>query len=106
MKAVALQTIVGTAALLAPISAFSAQPAELTFRCVNSASRATWDLKVDPATKTADGFPAKITAATIAWRDATHGGSYELDRTTGELIFANSSSMGGYMLFHRCQQVK
>ncbi|MGP8232295.1 MAG: hypothetical protein ACLQL2_06460 [Methylovirgula sp.] len=84
----------------------SAQAAELTFRCINSASHAAWDLKIDPVKSTADGFPAKISAASIAWRDATHGGIYELDRSSGELTFSNASSMGGYMLFHRCQQLK
>jgi hypothetical protein len=105
VNAIKLTTIVACA-LPALASAFSAQAAELTFHCINSASHAIWDLKVDPAKSTADGFPAKISAASIAWRDATHGGNYELDRSSGELTFNNASSMGGYMLFHRCQQLK
>jgi hypothetical protein len=93
-------------ALLLPAAALSAQPVVLMFRCVNVTSHASWDLKVDTAGHTADGFPAEISPARISWRDGTHGGSYELDRATGELTFSNSSSMGGYMLFHRCRQVK
>ena|SRR5579862_9054316 len=83
-----------------------ARAGELVFRCVNSASHAAWELKVNPADGTADGFPAKIGTATIAWRDATRGGDYELDRASGQLTFTNASSMGGYMLFHHCQQLK
>ena len=93
-------------ALLMPGTVFSAQAVELTFHCVNQASHAGWELKVDPAKSTADGFPATIGTASIAWRDPVRGGNYELDRASGALTFSNASSMGGYMLFHRCQQVK
>lgn len=93
-------------ALLAPAAASAAQPGVLILRCVNTASHVSWELKVDPAHNTADGFPAEISATRITWRDTTHGGSYELDRITGELTYTNSSSMGGYMLFHHCQRVK
>jgi hypothetical protein len=88
--------------VVASVAPLSAQPAVLAFLCVNSASHMTWDLKVDSAHRTADGFPAEISPARIAWRDTTHGGSYELDRASGKLTFINSSSMGGYMLFHYC----
>jgi hypothetical protein len=97
---------IAACALLPLAAAFSAQANELTFRCVNAASHATWNLKIDLEKSTADGFPAKINAESVTWRDATHGGSYELDRSSGELTFSNSSSTGGYMLFHRCQQLK
>lgn len=105
MNAIKLPAILACAVLVLA-EVFSAQAAELTFRCVNSASHATWDLKIDPAKSTADGFPAKINGASIAWRDGTHGGTYELDRSSGELTFSNASSMGGYMLFHRCQLLR
>jgi hypothetical protein len=92
--------------LLTLAAAVSAQADELTFRCVNTASHATWNLKIDLEKSTADGFPAQINASNVTWRDVTHGGSYELDRASGELTFSNSSSTGGYMLFHHCQQLK
>jgi hypothetical protein len=97
---------VAACALLPLAAAFSAQADELTFRCVNTASHATWNLKIDLAKSTADGFQAQINAASVTWRDVAHGGSYELDRATGKLTFSNSSSTGGYMLFHHCQQLK
>jgi hypothetical protein len=97
---------IAVCALLPLAAAFSVRADELTFRCVNTASHATWNLKIDLAKSTADGFPAKINAVSVAWRDVTHGGSYELDRSSGELTFSNSSSTGGYMLFHHCQQLK
>jgi hypothetical protein len=93
-------------ALLTLAAAVSAQADELTFRCVNTASHATWNLKIDPENGIADGFPAKINAANVTWRDVTHGGGYVLDRASGKLTFSNSSSTGGYMLFHHCQQLK
>ncbi len=54
---------------------FRRRPMNCTFRCVNAASHATWNLKIDLEKSTADGFPAKINAASVTWRDATHGGS-------------------------------
>jgi hypothetical protein len=100
------RTTIAACTLLTLAAVFSAQADELTFRCVNTASHATWNLKIDPAKSTADGFPAQINAASVTWRDVTHGGSYELDRASGKLTFSNSSSTGGYMLFHRCQQLR
>jgi hypothetical protein len=94
----------GLALTLAATS--SARAAELTFQCANSASHALWTLKVDDVQHTADGFPAQITANEISWRDTGNGGIYELDRATGELTFTNSSSMGGYMLYHQCHLQK
>lgn len=105
MNAIRLARIVACA-LLAQAVASSSKADELTFRCLNTASHATWDLKIDPEKSTADGFPAKIDTASIAWHDTAHGGNYELDRSSGELTFSNASSTGGYMLFHRCQQLK
>jgi hypothetical protein len=105
VNAIRLATTVACS-LLVPGTAFSVQAAELTFRCVNQASHASWALTVDPAKSMADGFPATISAARIAWHDTVRGGNYELDRASGALTFSNASSRGGYMLFHRCQQVK
>jgi hypothetical protein len=84
----------------------SASAADQTFRCTNSASGASWELKIDTAKNIVDGFPATISAADAYWRDTMHGGSYELDRSSGRLTFSNASSTGGYTLFYRCQQLK
>ena len=105
MASVGLTAIVACGLLLRT-AAFSAHAADLSFRCANSASHATWDLKVDPANGTVDGSPAKFGTASIAWRDTARGGNYALDRSSGELTYTNASSMGGYMLFYHCQQLK
>jgi len=81
----------------------SARAADLSFQCVNSASGASWTLMVDDQKRTVDGTPADMSAARISWRDAASGGIYDLDLKSGALTFTNSSSTGGYMLFHRCQ---
>jgi hypothetical protein len=77
--------------------------ATATFRCMNTASGTTWDVKVDYDHATADSYPAKITANEIFWKDTKEGGTYSLDRNTFALTFVNSSSMGGYLLFHTCR---
>ncbi len=99
------KTCIAIAAALGAIYAGTpAQAANLSFQCTNSSSGTTWTVIVDEQRHTADGVPAQISAARISWRDAATGGSYDLDRKSGELTFINSSSMGGYMLFHRCKQ--
>jgi hypothetical protein len=105
MKAIGPMTIIA-AAIFASAHAVSADAAELTFRCSNSASHATWDVKIDPAKNVADGFPATVNDDSIAWRDTIHGGNYELDRATDKLTFTNASSTGGYIMLYPCQQVK
>jgi len=92
------------AAVFGAVSGGPAQAADLSFQCTNQASGATWTVKVDEQKRTADGAPADISAARISWRDAQTGGIYDLNRKSGELTFVNSSSTGGYMLFHRCKQ--
>lgn len=98
-----LMTFLVELLLVLPGPSIAAKAPILTFRCVNTASHASWNLKVDTAQRTVDGFSASITSGSITWRDTAHGGSYALDRASGQLIFTNSSSMGGYMLFYRCQ---
>jgi hypothetical protein len=80
-----------------------AQAAEITFRCLNPASGATWTLKIDDERQTADSLAAEITPTRAVWHDTVHGGSYELDRRSGLLTFRNASSTGGYILYFRCQ---
>jgi hypothetical protein len=92
------------AALAAVLADAPAQASDLSYQCTNTASGASWLVEVDDQKRTVDGVPADISAARISWRDAATGGSYDLDRKSGDLTFTNSSSMGGYMLWHRCQQ--
>jgi hypothetical protein len=79
-----------------------AHGAETTLRCLNLASGAIWNLKIDDERQTADLLPAEITSTRVTWHDIRHGGSYELDRTSGLLTFRNASSTGGYILYYRC----
>jgi hypothetical protein len=80
-----------------------AHAAEITFRCVNPANGATWNLKIDDGRQTADSLSAEITPTRVMWHDSVRGGFYELDRKSGLLTFRNASSTGGYMLYYRCQ---
>ena len=96
--------IAAAAALGAIYVSTPAQAAGLSYQCTNTASGASWTVMVDDQKRTVDGAPAQISAARISWRDAATGGSYDLDRKSGDLTFTNSSSMGGYILWHRCQQ--
>ncbi len=96
--------IAAAAAIGGLLACPSARAADLSFQCTNTASGASWTVMVDDQKQTVDGSPAQISAARISWRDAATGGSYDLDRKSGDLTFINSSSMGGYMLFHRCKQ--
>lgn len=101
IRALALPGILAAASLWAASQPLHAATA--TFRCTNTASGTSWDVKIDYDRATADSFPATITAREISWKDTKEGGSYSLDRNTGALTFVNSSSMGGYLLFHTCR---
>jgi hypothetical protein len=101
IRAFVLPGIITTASLMAASAPLHAATA--TFRCMNTASGMTWDVKVDYDHATADSYPATITAGEISWKDTKEGGSYTLDRNTFALTFVNSSSMGGYLLFHTCR---
>jgi hypothetical protein len=81
-----------------------AHAAEIAFRCLNPASGATWNLKIDDERQTADSLAAEFTTTRVIWHDTVHGGSYELDRGSGLLTFRNPSSTGGYMLYYRCHE--
>jgi hypothetical protein len=73
-----------------------------TLRCTNPFSGVTWNVAIDPSKRTADSFPADITARSIEWRDSIRGGRYEFDRATGELTIAYASSTGGFFLRDKC----
>jgi hypothetical protein len=80
-----------------------AAPEAAVFRCTNTASGASWDLKVDFVRNFVDAFPAEISKRWISWQDTAHGGHYDLDRTTGELTVRFASSTGGYFLYDKCR---
>ena len=77
----------------------------MTLRCTNPFSGTTWDVAIDHGRRTADSFPADITDKTIKWHDATRGGHYEFDRTSGELTVIYASSTGGVFLRDNCRLV-
>jgi hypothetical protein len=98
----ALAALVISGALIALCRWDRSHAATMTFKCANTSSGATWNLKVDLDRNMVDSFPALITKSNISWRDTVNGGSYDLDRSSGALTWVNSSSTGGYMLYHRC----
>ena len=81
-----------------------AEAASITYRCMNTASQATWDVKVDYDQATAESYPADITASRIRWENKKEGGTYSLDRKSGDLTFAVASSTGGALWFHKCHE--
>lgn len=90
----------GTVGLCA--AAFAAAPSESAITCTNPASGTTWQIKVDYAHNTVDANAANISDSKISWHDAKDGGSYTLDRKSGNLTFVAPSSTGGYFIFDRC----
>jgi hypothetical protein len=99
---VILAALIGAGGVMASSRWNRGEAAPLIFRCKNTSSGATWDVKVDLDRSTVDSFPAQITKTNISWRDTKDGGSYDLDRTTGALTQVNASSMGGTLWFHHC----
>jgi hypothetical protein len=90
-------------AMAAPSGSDPASADPTGLRCTNPVSGATWDVAIDPVKRTADSFPAEITARSIEWRDLAHGGRYEFDRASGELTVVYASSMGGTFLTDQCR---
>ena len=78
-----------------------AQASETAITCVNPASGATWQIKIDYDKSTVDSSSARITDTAVSWR-AMDGGNYMLDRKSGELTAIIASSTGGYFLHDRC----
>jgi hypothetical protein len=70
--------------------------------CTNPASGATWQVMVDYDNNTVDSYPAHVSDTKVTWRDASDGGNYTLDRTSGKLTVVVASSTGGYFLYDRC----
>ena len=100
------QLVVGIGMLTVEISApamADTQQSETAITCTNSASGASWQVKIDYSRATADSYPARISDAEISWHDRSDGGNYTLDRKSGKLTVIVASSTGGYFLHHRCQ---
>ena len=98
--AAALLTCLG---LLVPWGSSDAAAAESAVTCINPASGAHWQIRVDYERSTVDSYPARITDANISWHDASDGGNYTLDRKSGNLTVVIASSTGGYFLYDRCK---
>ena len=92
-----------TAFMTAPHASFGDQHDGIIMTCTNSASGASWQIRIDYGTGTVDSNPARISAGKIAWHDATDGGNYTLDRASGKLTVIVASSTGGYFLYHYCR---
>jgi hypothetical protein len=86
-----------------PALAAEAQHGEAAITCMNVASGATWQIKVDYDHSTVDSNPARISEAEIAWRDRTDGWNYSLDLRSGKLTVILASSTGGNALLDRCK---
>jgi hypothetical protein len=81
----------------------SAAPGSATMTCTNPVSGANWKISIDFAKSTVDSNPARISDASISWRDRTDGGNYTLDRKSGKLTVVVASSTGGYFLYDLCK---
>jgi hypothetical protein len=90
---------------IAAISAVAAeaQHGESAVTCTNPVSGATWQIKIDYDRSTVDSNPASIDDAKIAWRDASNGWRYTLDRKSGNLTVILASATGGNFLYDHCK---
>jgi hypothetical protein len=80
-----------------------AQQSEIAVSCTNRHSGLTWQIRIDYGRSTVDSNPARITDATISWRDAKDGWNYTLDRKSGKLTIVLASSTGGSFLYDQCK---
>ena len=76
---------------------------ERVITCTNPFSGASWQVRIDYDRSTVDSNPARIRENEIAWRDATDGRNYSLDRKTGKLTVVVASATGGNFLYDRCK---
>jgi hypothetical protein len=90
---------------IAVLIAYPGAPAtarETRITCVNPASGASWQIRIDYDRRTVDSNSATISGSEISWRDSSDGDNYTLDRKSGDLTMVAASSTGGYFLHHRC----
>jgi hypothetical protein len=91
------------AAIYAPACSAEAQPGGVAITCTNPVSGASWQIRIEYDRSTVDSNPARITDATISWRDAKDGGNYTLDRKSGNLTVIVASSTGGAFFYDHCR---
>jgi hypothetical protein len=96
---------ISVAALIAGAGT-SAAAGETRVTCVNPASGAHWQIRIDYDRRTVNSNSASISGSEISWRDASDGGNYTLDRKSGDLTMVAASSTGGYFLHHHCELAK
>jgi len=89
--------------IVIPATNAAAQRGEAAITCINPASGASWQIRIDYDRSTVDSNPARISDSEILWRDATNGWSYRLDRKSGKLTVILASATGGNFLFDRCR---
>ncbi len=78
--------------------------AAFRYKCMNTYSGWKWNVTVDLENRTVDqAYPASISGDDVWWRDTKEGADFKLNRATGALTQYNASSMGGNMLFHKCE---
>ena len=99
------RTMISIAALSASLGA-EAGARETSVTCVNPASGAHWQIRIDYDRRTVDSNSASISAGAISWRDSSDGGNYTLDRKSGDLTMVAASSTGGYFMHHHCELEK
>jgi hypothetical protein len=87
----------------APVASANAQKGETAISCTNPYSGATWQIRIDYDRSTVDSNPARISEATISWRDAKDGWNYTLDRKSGKLTVILASATGGNFLYDQCK---
>jgi hypothetical protein len=95
-QACALAAVLAVLAIAAP-----ARAADTLMTCINPASGASWEVRIDYPGATVDSNPARISDAAIVWRDSG-GSNYTLERQSGNLTVVVPSSTGGYFLYDRC----
>jgi hypothetical protein len=88
--------------LLLDTRASAAEAQLLHLRCINAKGGANWSLAIDLDHGLVDSRPAKITDTWISWHNP-NGGTFELERSTGNLQLRAASSTGGYFLHYNCQ---
>lgn len=94
-------TIISAVLLIAGVHASVARETRMT--CVNPASGAAWQIRIDYDRHTVDSNSATISDGEISWRDSSDGDNYTLDRKSGDLTMVAASSTGGYFLHHHCR---
>ena len=100
LGAILLSLLGGT--LFADGQSAAAEAQLLHLRCTNPKGGASWALAIDLDHGLVDSLPARITDAWISWHNP-NGGTFELERSTGNLQLRAASSTGGYFLHYSCQ---